>query len=322
MVIPLTSNPPAARGGHPEPGRCPAERRTPPPPKGGCGGPPCSVRFPLDGLGSAGPGGGEHARGRRIPARQGHEPRDRGGLPRGRCPAPRRARRRVQGARSVAPPPDHPADRAVPARRRLPLVALRDVPRGPARLRVPEPRPGRVDLRPDGPAVPRDRAHRDAPAAQRAFPAPVRPARADRDGHRRGARPRYAGRRGTALARRVHGVRDVPRGARREPTPRDPLRGSSRHGQDLPREGDGQAGRGPVPVHLRAGVPVDVVRRDGSQDPQLLQGAAEGGGPGGRRDRLHRGARRDRRRSCGRVELGARGQRARPDDLADGDLRR
>ena len=44
-----------------------------------------------------------------------------------------------------------------------------------------------------------------------------------------------------------------------------------------------------------AGVPVDVVRHDGLPDPLVLQGAAQGGAQGRRRDRVHRGDRRDRR---------------------------
>ena len=72
---------------------------------------------------------------------------------------------------------------------------------------------------------------------------------------------RHAGRRGRPHARRVPGLRDVPRGARRNPAPRHAVRGSAGHRQDVPREGDGEAGGRAVPVHLRARVAVDVVRR-------------------------------------------------------------
>ena len=51
---------------------------------------------------------------------------------------------------------------------------------------------------------------------------------------------------------------------------------------------------GAVPVCVRDLVPVDVLRRDGPQDPQLLQGAAQDRPPRGRRDRVHRRDRRDR----------------------------
>ena len=43
-----------------------------------------------------------------------------------------------------------------------------------------------------------------------------------------------------------------------------PVRRPAGHGQDLPGQGDGQAGGRAVPVHLGAGVPVDVVRDDGN----------------------------------------------------------
>ena len=53
---------------------------------------------------------------------------------------------------------------------------------------------------------------------------------------------RQPGRRGGPHARRVPRVRDVPRRARRHPAPRHAVRGPARHRQDLPREGDGEAG--------------------------------------------------------------------------------
>ena len=87
----------------------------------------------------------------------------------------------------------------------------------------------------------------------------------------RGQGSRQAGRRGRAHARRVPRLRDVPRRARRQPAPRDPLRGAAGNRQDLPREGDGQAGGRAVPVHLGARVPVDVVRHDELEDPLVLQ---------------------------------------------------
>ena len=82
------------------------------------------------------------------------------------------------------------------------------------------------------------------------------------------------------------------------------------HRQDVSREGDGEAGRRAVPVHLGAGVPVDVVRHDGLPDPFVLQGPPQGGAQGRGRDRLHRGDRRDRERPrrIGRI---ARRHRAR-----------
>ena len=50
----------------------------------------------------------------------------------------------------------------------------------------------------------------------------------------------------------------------------------------------------PVPLRVRHLVPVDVLRRDRAQDPLVLQAAAQGGPRRRRRDRLHRGDRRDR----------------------------
>ena len=45
----------------------------------------------------------------------------------------------------------------------------------------------------------------------------------------------------------------------------DPVRGPAGHRQDLPGQGDGQAGGRALLVHLRSGVPVDVVRDDGAR---------------------------------------------------------
>ena len=56
-----------------------------------------------------------------------------------------------------------------------------------------------------------------------------------------------------------------------------------------------EAGRA-VPVRVGDVVPVDVLRRHRPQDPHLLHRAAQGGPGRGRRDRVHRGDRRDRHR--------------------------
>ncbi len=79
-----------------------------------------------------------------------------------------------------------------------------------------------------------------------------------------------------------------------QPAQGDPLRGPAGNGQDVHGEGHGARGRRAVPVRLLHRVPVDVLRPDRSQDPQLLQGAAQGRARRGRRDRVHRGDRRDR----------------------------
>ena len=77
---------------------------------------------------------------------------------------------------------------------------------------------------------------------------------------------------------------------------RPAVRGRPGHRQDAHGQGDGRRGRRAVPVRLRHLVPVDVLRRHRAQDPLLLQGPAQGRPQGGRRDRLHRGDRRDRHR--------------------------
>ena len=96
-------------------------------------------------------------------------------------------------------------------------------------------------------------------------------------------------------------------------------RGHPGTGQDLRRQGHGQGGQRPVPVRLRLGLPVDVLRPDEPQDPLLLQAAAQARPQGGRRHRLHRGDRRHRRhparhgrqrRDRGRVRRGQRAARA------------
>ena len=92
--------------------------------------------------------------------------------------------------------------------------------------------------------------------------APDDPPGAGRGGADRDQRSRHPGRRGPADARRVPGLRDVPRGARRHPAARHPLRGTARDRQDVSREGDGQAGRRAVPVHVGVGDAVDVVRHE------------------------------------------------------------
>ena len=132
--------------------------------------------------------------------------------------------------------------------------------------------PGGDHLRPGRADHGHDRADDGDAAVQRPVAASDRAARGDRGRARRGARARQPGRRGGAHARRVPRVRDVPRPAGRQPAARDAVRGPSGDRQDLPRQGDGQAGGRPVPVQRRAGVPVDVVRDDQREDPLVLPG--------------------------------------------------
>ena len=91
-----------------------------------------------------------------------------------------------------------------------------------------------------------------AAAVQRSLAAHDRLPRAGRARAHRDQGPRHAGRRGRPLARRLPRLRDVPRRARGHPPPRHPVRGPAGDRQDVPRQGDGQAGRGAVPVHPRA----------------------------------------------------------------------
>ena len=102
---------------------------------------------------------------------------------------------------------------------------------------------------------------------------------------------------------------------------RDTMGGSARRGvlfegppghrQDLRGQGHGQGGQRPLPVRLRLGLPVDVLRPDQPQDPLLLQAAAQARPQGGRRHRLHRGDRRHRRHA-GAAWAAAAGPRACP----------
>ncbi len=133
------------------------------------------------------------------------------------------------------------------------------------------------------------------PHVQRALAAHGRASRGDRGRAGRGPRPRHPGRRGRAHARCLPGLCDVPRRARRQPSSRHPVRRSAGDREDLPGQSHGQAGGRPVPVHLGPGVPVDVVRNDRFPDPSVLQDPAQARPQGGRRDRVHRGDRRDRR---------------------------
>ena len=112
-----------------------------------------------------------------------------------------------------------------------------------------------------------------------------------------GRRERGAGRRrrGRQVAQPVPRLQDVPGAHGRQPAAGDPVRGTSRHRQDLHGQGDGPRSRRAVPVRVVVGVPVDVLRPDQPQDPLVLQGAAQGCPPRGRGHRVHRGDRRHRR---------------------------
>ena len=158
--------------------------------------------------------------------------------------------------------------------------------------------------------------------------APDLPARAGQRLLRRraGRRAGEGGRR--PLAEPLPGPQDLRGGDGRGAAPGPAVRGAPRDRQDADGEGDGQGGRRPVPVRLGHELPVDVLRRDGPQDPLLLQGATQGGARGGRGDRLHRGDRRDRRPTLGHGDEpgpgGAVGHRPRlrRDAAAAGPLRR
>ena len=100
------------------------------------------------------------------------------------------------------------------------------------------------------------------PSDERPLAPRHRPARTGRGGAHRGEGPRRPGRRGHADPRRLPRLHDVPRRAGRNPRRGILFEGPPGTGQDLPGQGDGQAGGGAVPVRLRARVPVDVVRND------------------------------------------------------------
>ena len=81
------------------------------------------------------------------------------------------------------------------------------------------------------------------PLLVRQVAGPARPSRGDRGRPRRGRRARQPGGRGQPDAGRVPGLQDVPRAHGRQPPARRAVRRPSGDRQDLPREGDGQAGR-------------------------------------------------------------------------------
>ena len=158
--------------------------------------------------------------------------------------------------------------------------------------------------------------HAGPPPLRRALTAHAHPARRDPGGPGGpgGHRPHQG--RGGALHQPVPRPSDVPRRHGRVRPARRALRGAARDRQDLRRQGHGQGGQRPLPVRVRLGLPVDVLRPDEPQDPLLLQAAPQARPQGGRRHRLHRGDRRHRRhparhgrqrRDRGRVR---RGQRA------------
>ena len=140
----------------------------------------------------------------------------------------------------------------------------------------------------------RHRAHGRDATALRPFSAHHRLPGTGRGRADRAEGARYAGRRGAPHARRVPRLRDLPGRARRHASARHPLRRPAGDREDVPGEGDGQAGGRPIPVHLGDRTPVDVVRDDRVPDPIVLQGAPQGGAQGRGRDRLHRGDRCDR----------------------------
>ena len=113
-------------------------------------------------------------------------------------------------------------------------------------------------------------------------------------------------RRGRQDAQPVPRLPDVPRAHGWQPAQGDPVRRAARNRQDVHGQGDGARSRRAVPVRVVDRVPVDVLRPDRPQDPQLLQGAAQGGARRGWRDRVHRGDRRDRRRAQRHAQHAAR----------------
>ena len=125
----------------------------------------------------------------------------------------------------------------------------------------------------------------------RALAAPHRLPGAGGDRAHRDQRSGHPGRRGDQDARRLPRVRHLPRRARRDAAPRHPVRRATRNRQDLPGQGDGQAGGRAVHVHPRPVVRLHVAGDDGLADPVVLQEAPEGGAQGRGRDRLHRGDR-------------------------------
>ena len=201
--------------------------------------------------------------------------------------------------------------------RRVPARAARRVPLLPHPHPQPHPpRPAATHARADADPPARRADRRAVPRARRAHDGDgqvaARALRRERDlDHaRRRRRSRSGQGRGRQDAQPVPRLPDLPHGDGRQPAQGRAVRRTARNRQDVHGQGDGARGRRAVPVRVVDRVPVAVLRRDRPQDPQLLQGAAQGRGRRGRRDRVHRGDRRDRRRAQ-RYALGAVRRRVR-----------
>ena len=135
----------------------------------------------------------------------------------------------------------------------------------------------------------------DGRPAPRGGPVPARPLRPERDRRHdsttsrraRGARSREDASTCSWATRRSASTWE-------EPTSGDPVRGSAGHRQDLHGQGHGGGSGRALPVRVVVGVPVDVLRADGPQDPHYFRELRTMPARG-RRHRLHRGDRRHRR---------------------------
>jgi hypothetical protein len=247
-------------------------------------------------------GAGRRAGHRRSRSGSGRPADDGGGWGRADLPdqAGRRARPSGHAARlrrrrlQPRAPPASPAaqSRRLPQRAHgVPLVPHRDRRAGQP-VQPAEHRPAAAHSEPVLPDA--DRGPDGAVRLHRPVPARDVPPGADRHPPRgrQGDRRRQGGRR--PLAEPLPRAQAVPERDGRYAAQRPALRRRTGHRQDVPREGHGPRGRRSVPVRQRHVVPVHVLRRDGEEDPLLLQGPAQGRPRGGRRDRLHRGDRRDR----------------------------
>ena len=115
----------------------------------------------------------------------------------------------------------------------------------------------------------------------------VRPGRRDRAS--------TSSRRSRPVAEPVPGAQGLRRRDGRHAAARSAVRGRARHRQDLHRQGDGARGRGAVPVRVGDAFQSMYYGATARKIRSYFKAVRKAARTGGRRDRVHRGDRRDRR---------------------------